>query len=128
MYRGNPRLTVLDFYPYAHKLVTTYFTPYKCRRLHVTTKLVLSILLATLPTLWPLDHGDSDPPYSRKLDTKSGNHTRKWFGGDGGILLTSKYLFLDTATHLQFPIRSRNFIQSIKMACRCVNIIKFIRI
>ena len=43
MSRGNPRLTGLAFYPYAHKLVTTSFTPDKCRPLRRTTKLVLSI-------------------------------------------------------------------------------------
>ena len=39
-----PRLTELAFYPYAHKLLTTTFTPEKCRRLHFTTKLVLSVV------------------------------------------------------------------------------------
>ena len=43
MFRGNPRLTGLAFYPYAHKLVTTSFTPDKCRPLRRTTKLELSI-------------------------------------------------------------------------------------
>ena len=49
--------------------------------------------LAPLPTLWTLEHGDSDPPHGRKLSTEREIYTMKCFrGGWGGVQIvpTSK--------------------------------------
>ena len=49
------------------------------------------ILIAPMPTLWPLAHDEYDSPHSSKLATKRGTQNKKWFRGGGGkFVLTSK--------------------------------------
>ena len=49
-----------------------------------------SVPLAPLPTIWPLVHGDSEPPHGRKSTTERRDQTRKLFRGGGQIVLTIK--------------------------------------